>query len=104
MRLALLLLLASLAAAQTTDPPKLSDSTHARIRDLQLQQKDLETQYLRLQQQLTSLQAQYTSMTTQLNNEVDAAYSEAKVKKEEWTLDLATLKFTKVEKKAEAKK
>jgi hypothetical protein len=100
----ILILCASLAAAETTEP-KLSDAAHARIRDLQLQQKDLETQYLRLQQQMTALQGQFTSITTQVNNEVDVAYTEAKVKKEDWTLDLATLKFTKAEKKtAEIKK
>jgi hypothetical protein len=82
-------LFASLAAAQATDP-KLSDAAHVKIRDIQFQQQTLRNQYIQLDQQLSF--------------EVDAAYKEAGVKREEWTLDMATLKFTKVEKKPEAKK
>jgi hypothetical protein len=98
-----LLLFASLAGAETTDP-KLSDATHAKIRDIQLQQKTLENQYMQLQQQLVNIQNQFNGLNDQLKAETEAAYKEAGVKHEEWTLDLTTLKFTKVEKKSEAKK
>jgi septal ring factor EnvC (AmiA/AmiB activator) len=104
MRLAcIIFLFASLAAAQATDP-KLSDTAHAKIRDVQLQQKNIENQYMQLQQQIVNLQAQFNGLNEQLKTETDAAYKEAGVKREEWTLDMATLKFTKVEKKAETKK
>jgi hypothetical protein len=93
----------ALALAQTADP-KLSDSTHARIRDLQLQQKTIENQYMQLQQQLQGLQTQFNGLNDQLKAETEAAYKEAGVKREEWSLDMTTLKFTKVDKKAEAKK
>ena len=96
-------LLASLASAQTTEP-KLSDAAHAKIRDIQLQQKSIENQYMQLQQQIVNLQTQFNALTTQLNAAVDEAYKEAGVKREDWPLDMATLKFAKVEKKAEEKK
>ena len=99
----LLLLFASLAAAQATDP-KLSDAAHAKMRDIQLQQKTLENQYMQLQQQIVNLQTQFNTLNDQLKAETDVAYKEAGVKREEWTLDMATLKFAKVEKKPEAKK
>ncbi len=99
----IVLLAASLAAAQTTEP-KLSDAAHAKIRDIQLQQKTLENQYMQLQQQIVNLQTQFNALNEQLKTETDAAYKDAGVKREEWTLDMATLKFAKVEKKAEAKK
>lgn len=101
------LLFASLASAQTTDP-KLSDAAHAKIRDLQLQQKTIENQYLQLQQQIVNLEKQFNGLATQLGEATDAAYKEAHVTREEYTLDLATLKFAKVakpeEKKSDAKK
>jgi hypothetical protein len=102
-RLCVLILFASLASAQTTDP-KLSDAAHAKIRDLQLQQKTIENQYLQLQQQLVNLEKQFNGLTEQLKSETDSAYKEAGVKREEWTLDMTTLKFAKAEKKPEEKK
>jgi hypothetical protein len=98
-----LVFFASLASAQTTDP-KLSDAAHAKIRDLQLQQKDVQVQYLQMQQQLASLEKQFNALTTQLNDAVDAAYKEMGVKREDWPLDMTTLKLSKAEKKPEAKK
>lgn len=104
MRLAcILILFASLASAQTTEP-KLSDAAHAKLRDIQLQQKTLEAQYMQIQQQITAMQAQFNSLSDQLKSETDAAYKEAGVTREEWTLDLVTLKFAKAEKKLEEKK
>lgn len=98
------LLLASLAAAQAPDP-KLSDATHAKIRDIQLQQEKLATQYLQQQQQLQIIKNQYDSIQPQLNEALDAAYKEAGVKREDWALDIQTLKFSKIEKpKPDAKK
>jgi septal ring factor EnvC (AmiA/AmiB activator) len=104
-RLACIVLMfcASLASAQTTDP-KLSDAAHAKIRDLQLQQKTIENQYLQMQAQLANLEKQFNALTGQLTAETDAAYKESHVTREEWTLDLATLKFAKVEKKPAEKK
>jgi uncharacterized protein YlxW (UPF0749 family) len=99
----MLLLIATLAAADTTEP-KLSDAAHAKIRDIQLQQKNLENQYMQLQQQIVNLQTQFNALTTQLNTELDTAYKDAGVKREEWTLDMGTLKFAKAEKKPEEKK
>jgi predicted nucleic acid-binding Zn-ribbon protein len=100
----LLVFCASLASAQTTEP-KLSDAAHAKIRDIQLQQKALENQYLQMQQQLVNLEKQFNGLTTQLSAETDAAYKEAKVTREDWTLDMNTLAFAKVEKpKPEEKK
>lgn len=97
-------LLASLASAQTTEP-KLSDAAHAKIRDLQLQQKTIENQYLQMQAQLANLEKQFNALTGQLTAETDAAFKDSHVTREEWTLDLATLKFAKVEKpKPEEKK
>jgi hypothetical protein len=84
--------------------PKLSDAAHAKIRDLQLQQKDVQVQYLQMQQQLAGLEKQFNGLTAQLNDAVDAAYKEMGVKREDWPLDMATLKLTKAEKKPEAKK
>jgi hypothetical protein len=78
-----------LAAAQTTDP-KLSEVAHVKIRDIQFQQQTLRNQYIQLDQQLAF--------------EVEAAYKEAGIKREDWTLNLETLKFSKTEKKAEIKK
>jgi len=99
MRIACILLVfcASLASAQTTEP-KLSDAAHAKIRDLQLQQKTIENQYLQMQQQLANLEKQFNGITGQLTAETDAAFKESHVTREEYTLDLATLKFAKVEK------
>lgn len=98
-----LALFASLAVAETTEP-KLSDAAHAKIRDIQLQQKSVENQYMQMQQQIVNLQNQYQALTTQLNTEIDAAYKETGVKREDWPLDLATLKFSKAEKKPDEKK
>lgn len=98
------LICTSLAVAQAPDP-KLSDATHAKIRDIQLQQENVKSQYLQTQQQLNKLEAQYNAMTPQLNEALDAAYKEAGVKREDWALDIQTLKFSKIEKpKAEEKK
>jgi hypothetical protein len=69
---------------------------------LQLQQKDVQVQYLQMQQQLASLEKQFNGLTTQLNDAVDAAYKEMGVKREDWPLDMATLKLTKAEKKPNA--
>lgn len=84
--------------------PKVSDATHAKIRDIQLQQKGIEAQYLQTQQQLKTLESQFNALSPQLNDAFDAAYKEAGVKKDEWSLDVGTLKFSKIEKKPEAKK
>jgi hypothetical protein len=97
------LLFASLAVAQAPEP-KVSDATHAKIRDIQLQQKSIEAQYLQLQQQLDNMKGQYNALTPQLNEALDAAYKEAGVKREDYSLDIGTLKFSKIEKKAEEKK
>ena len=102
-RLICILLVAAAIPAQTTEP-KLSDAAHAKIRDLQLQQKTIENQYLQMQQQLANLEKQFNGLTGQLTAETDAAFKEAHVTREEWTLDLATLKFAKVEKKPDAPK
>jgi hypothetical protein len=85
--------------------PKLSDGAHARIRDLQLQQKTIENQYLQMQQQIVNLEKQFNGLTSQLSEATDAAYKEAHVTREEYSLDMSTLKFAKVEKpKPEEKK
>jgi hypothetical protein len=63
----LLVFFASLASAQTTDP-KLSDAAHAKIRDLQLQQKDVQVQYLQMQQQLASLEKQFNGRALPLRH------------------------------------
>jgi hypothetical protein len=93
----------SLASAQATEP-KISDATHAKIRDLQLQQKTVETQYLQLQTQLKSLEGQYNSLGVQVTKAMDEAYKESGVKPEEWSLQPDTLKFVKIEKKPDEKK
>lgn len=99
------LICASLASAQTTTEPKLSDATHAKIRDIQLQQKDLESKYLQMQQQMENIKSQYNALAPQLNEALDAAYKEAGVKREDYSLDIGTLKFSKIEKpKVEEKK
>ena len=98
------LLLASLASAQTAKDPVLSDATHAKIRDLQLQQKTVEAQYLQLQSQLKGMENQYNSLGVQITKAMDEAYKENNVKPEEWSLQPDTLKFVKIEKKPEAKK
>jgi uncharacterized protein YlxW (UPF0749 family) len=64
------LLLASLASAQAKDPV-LSDATHAKIRDLQLQQKTVEAQYLQLQSQLKGMETQYNSLGVQITKAMD---------------------------------
>ena len=96
------LLLASLASAQAPEP-KISDATHAKIRDLQLQQKNIETQYLQLQSQLKNMETQYNALGVQVTKAMDEAYVEAKVKPEEYSLQPDTLKFVKIEKKPDAK-
>jgi septal ring factor EnvC (AmiA/AmiB activator) len=102
-RLICILLVAAALPSQTVEP-KLSDAAHAKIRDLQLQQKTIENQYLQMQAQLANLEKQFNALTGQLTAETDAAYKESHVTREEWTLDLATLKFAKVEKKPAEKK
>jgi hypothetical protein len=99
----LLIFAASLASAQTTDP-QLSDTRHAKIRDIQLQQKQLETQYLQLEAQKKQIESQFNGLATQLNSELDAAYADAHVKREDWSLDLATLRWSKIEKPKPADK
>jgi len=91
------LLLASLASAQSKDPV-LSDATHAKIRDIQLQQKSVEAQYLQVQTQLSKLEAQYNALGAQVSKAMDEAYKESNVKPEEWSLQPDTLKFVKIEK------
>jgi len=85
--------------APPTTEPKVSDASHAKIRDIQLQQKGIEAQYLQTQQQLSKLEAQFNALGPQLNEALDAAYKEAGVKREDWSLDIQTLKFSKIEKK-----
>ena len=98
------LLLAALASAQAKEPT-LSDATHAKIRDLQLQQKTVEAQYLQLQSQLKGMETQYTAIGVQITKAMDEAYKESNVKPEEWSLQPDTLKFVKIEKpKPETKK
>jgi flagellar capping protein FliD len=96
-RLICILLVAAALPSQTVDP-KLSDAAHAKIRDLQLQQKTIENQYLQMQQQLANLEKQFNALAGQLTAETDAAFKESRVAREDYTLDLATLKFAKVEK------
>lgn len=83
--------------------PVVSDATHAKIRDIQLQQEKLATQYLQQEQQLQIIKNQYDSIQPRLNEALDAAYKEAGVKREDWALDIQTLKFSKIEKKPETK-
>ena len=95
---------ASLAGGQAVEP-KMSDASHAKIRDIQLQQKNVETQYLQMQQQMENLKSQYNQFATQLAKAEDDAYKEAGAKPEEWSLNVETLKFVKIEKpKPEEKK
>ena len=97
-------LFASLASAQSKEP-QLSDATHAKIRDLQLQQKTVEAQYLQLQSQLKGMENQYNSLGVQITKAMDEAYKESNVKPEEYSLQPDTLKFVKIEKpKSEEKK
>lgn len=93
----------------STEPPKsepvISDATHAKIRDLQLQQKTVEAQYLQLQSQLKGMENQYNALGVQITKAMDEAYKESNVRPEEWSLQPDTLKFTKIEKpKAEPPK
>jgi septal ring factor EnvC (AmiA/AmiB activator) len=94
---------ASLAVAADVEP-KISDATHAKIRDIQLQQKSIEAQYLRTQQQLAALEKQYNETGTGLAKALDEAYKEAKAKPEEWSLNPETLQFTKITKAETPKK
>ena len=90
-------LFASLAVAQSKEP-QISDATHAKIRDLQLQQKSVEAQYLQVQTQLAKLEAQYNALGAQVSKAMDEAYKENNVKPEEYSLQPDTLKFVKIEK------
>jgi uncharacterized protein YlxW (UPF0749 family) len=92
------LICVSLASAQTAKDPVLSDATHAKIRDLQLQQKTVEAQYLQLQSQLKGMENQYNSLGVQITKAMDEAYKESNVKPEEYSLQPDTLKFVKIEK------
>jgi len=99
MRLILAFLICvSLASAQTAKDPVLSDATHAKIRDLQLQQESVKSQYLQLQAQLSKLEGQYNSLGVQVTKAMDEAYKESNVKPEEYSLQPDTLKFVKIEK------
>lgn len=104
MKFALVLMVCcSLLAADSPDP-KLSDAAHAKIRDIQLQQKTIENQYMQLQKQVLDLQNQYNALTAQLDGEVAKAYKETGLKKEEWDFDANSLTFKKAVKKTDEKK
>lgn len=85
-KLCVLVLFASLASAQTVEAPKISDAAHARIRDIQWQEEALKNRYAQLDQALAA--------------EVDFAYKEANLKREDYTFDLTTLTFARIAKPA----
>lgn len=85
--------------------PKLTDASHARIRDVQFKQAQLEARFSQLREQAAQLQAEYATTAKELNDSLDAAFKESGLKKEEWDLNLATLALTAVPAKpAEAPK
>ena len=83
--IAVILLVGTFAVA--TDAPRLSDTQKLNIRNAQIEVQNVQLQMDQLQQQYTQLAQQKQASAQKLDAAIKAAFTDAKVKEEDYTLD-----------------
>ena len=91
------------ALTQSAEAPAVPEAVKVKILKIQLQQVQLGSEFAQYQAKLAEIQKQYPETQKALAAAENEAYTEAKVKREDWTLDMTKLEFVAVP-KPEAKK
>jgi len=90
----LMLLVAAISFGQTKAEPTVSTELQLAVRNAQLQITKINLQASSLQEQWRNLQVEGQKANEALSTAIDKAYKDAKVKQEDYDLNLETLKFT----------